>query len=219
MTDQPRLFLLTPVLDEVEPFLPRLTAALGSGAVAALLLRLRPDTDERALVNRVKAVVTAARASETAVIVAGPPTPLLATVAVRGGADGAHTEDLGAIRALRDALKAERSLGVGGLRTKHAAMEAGEAGVDYLLFGEPRPDGYVPDPDLTMERATWWAEIFEPPCAAYAASLSDVADAAATGAEFVALADAVWDHPEGPASGIVAAMRAIAAAKAGEGVA
>ena len=47
-------------------------------------------------------------------------------------------------------------------------MSAGEAGADYLLFGEPRPDGTIPALESVIERATWWAEIFETPCVAYA---------------------------------------------------
>jgi thiamine-phosphate pyrophosphorylase len=84
-------------------------------------------------------------------------------------------------------------------------MTFGEAGADYLLFGEPRPDGSLPSLESVVERASWWAEIFETPCAAYAPSLEAVAALAATHAEFVALGDAVWSHPDGPAAGVKAA--------------
>ena len=48
-------------------------------------------------------------------------------------------------------------------------MSLGEAGADYLLFGEPRPDGSLPSLESVVERAAWWAEIFETPCVAYRA--------------------------------------------------
>ena len=47
-------------------------------------------------------------------------------------------------------------------------MTLGEAGADYLMFGEPRPDGSLPALDEVVERAAWWAEIFETPCVAFA---------------------------------------------------
>src|SRR5829696_3232674 len=94
-------------------------------------------------------------------------------------------------------------------RVKALAPAAQEAGADYLLFGEPRPDGSLPPLDAVVERAAWWAEIFETPCVAFAPSLDAVPRLAATGAEFVAIADAVWDHPDGPAAAIRAALAAL----------
>jgi thiamine-phosphate pyrophosphorylase len=114
---------------------------------------------------------------------------------------------------LRADLKGERALGVGGLRSKDDAMSAGEAGADYLLFGEPRRDGSLPDLASVIERASWWAEIFEPPCVVYAPRLEDVPALAATGAEFVALGEAVWTFPEGPGTAVRKALAALAAAE------
>jgi thiamine-phosphate pyrophosphorylase len=110
---------------------------------------------------------------------------------------------------LRDRLKGERAIGVGGLRTKDDAMTLGEAGVDYLLFGEPRPDGSVPALESVVERAGWWAEIFETPCVAFAPTLDAVPQLAATRAEFIALGDAVWTHAAGPAEAVRLAIRAL----------
>ena len=202
-----RLLLLTPVLGEVEPFAARLGEALAGGEVAAVLVRLEA-ADERTLVKRVKSLVPLAERGGAALVLAAPGVPDLAAVAIRGGADGIHTEDLAMLGRLRETLTEERILGVGNVRARHDAMTAGEAGVDYLLFGEPRPDGYVPDREATLERAAWWADIFEPPCAAYAAALTEVAETARTGVDFVALGDAVWTHPDGPAAAIRVALAA-----------
>ncbi len=199
-----RLYLITPVLEDAS-FAPRLAEACATGAVAAVLLRLAP-ADERTLTNQVKALAPAAQEYGAAVIVTTDGKADLATIAARGGADGVHIAgDPTLVRELRDRLKSERALGVGGIRTKDDAMTFGEAGVDYLLFGEPRPDGSLPSLDSVVERASWWAEIFETPCAAYAPSLDAVETLAATNAEFVALGDAVWSHPDGPAAGVKAA--------------
>jgi thiamine-phosphate pyrophosphorylase len=83
-------------------------------------------------------------------------------------------------------------------------MRAGEAGADYLLFDA--------DFDETLERAAWWAEIFETPCVALARRLEEVGPLAASGAEFVMIGEAVWSDPRGPA----AAMREAAARIAAE---
>ena len=132
--------------------------------------------------------------------------------ALRGGADGIHVAgDPARLGGLRERLGGGRILGAGGLRSKHDAMTAGEGGVDYVMFGEPRPDGLLPPIAAVAERAAWWAEIFETPCVAYAPTLEALARLARTGAEFVALGDAVWDHPDGPAAAVRAALDALAA--------
>jgi thiamine-phosphate pyrophosphorylase len=199
-----RLYLITPVLEDAS-FAPHLSKACATGAVAAVLLRLKP-TDERTLTNQVKALAPAAQEHGAAVIVTTEAKADLATIAARGGADGVHIGgDPALLRETRDRLKSERAVGVGAIRTKDDAMAFGEAGADYLLFGEPRPDGSLPSLESVVERASWWAEIFETPCVAYAPSLEAVEPLAATHAEFIALGDAVWSHPEGPAAGVRAA--------------
>ncbi|MBF9198076.1 thiamine phosphate synthase [Microvirga terrestris] len=199
-----RLYLITPILED-SSFAPQLSEACATGAVAAVLLRLAP-ADERTLTNQVKALAPAAQEHGAAVIVTTQAKADLAAIAARGGADGAHVAgDPTLVRELRDRLKSERALGVGAIRSKDDAMTFGEAGVDYLLFGEPRPDGSLPSLESVVERASWWAEIFETPCAAYAPSLEAVEPLAATNAEFVALGDAVWSHPDGPAAAVKAA--------------
>ena len=69
------------------------------------------------------------------------------------------------------------------------------------------------DASSVGERVAWWAEIFTLPCVGYAASLADVGPLAEAGADFVALGDAVWQHPEGAAAAVAVAMRALATAR------
>jgi thiamine-phosphate pyrophosphorylase len=160
----------------------------------------------------VKALAPSAQDHGAAVIVTAEAKVDLANVAVRGGADGAHLSGANPalVRELRERLKGDRAVGVGGIRTKDDAMTLGEAGVDYLLFGEPRRDGSLPSLESVTERATWWAEIFETPCVAYAPSLEAVETLAATHAEFIALGDAVWNHPDGPAAAVKTAAETLA---------
>ena len=199
-----RLYLITPVLEDAS-FAPRLAEACATGAIAAVLLRLAA-ADERTLTNLVKALAPAVQENRAALIVTAEGEADLATIAARGGADGVHvTGDPTQMRELRDRLKDGRAIGAGQIRTKDEAMGWGEAGADYLLFGEPRRDGSLPSLESVVERAAWWAEIFETPCVAYAPGLEAVGELAATHAEFVALGDAVWSHEGGPAAAVRAA--------------
>jgi thiamine-phosphate pyrophosphorylase len=208
-----RLYLITPVLEDASAFAPRLAAACAAGDIAAVLVRLAV-ADERSLVNRLKALAPAVQEHGAALLFAVEGEADLATIAARGGADGVHLKgDLARIRALRERLGSDRAIGAGGIRTRDDAMIFGEAGVDYLLFGEPRPDGSLPPFDAVVERAAWWAEIFETPCVAFAPTLDALPALAATQAEFIALADAIWNHPAGAASAVRSAGQALAAAE------
>lgn len=208
----PLLYLITPLIDETRDFAPVLRDALAAAPASAVQLRLAPS-DERTLTRRAKEwaeIVQAANAAAILGIDLEPGQDLdLATIMMRGGADGIHVRDLEQGRALRERVRGERIVGIGNLRSRHDCMEAGEADLDYLMFGEPRLDDSIPAQDVALERATWWAEIFETPAVIYAPSLDDIANAVATGAEFIALRDAVFAHPDGAASGVAEAARRI----------
>ena len=112
-----------------------------------------------------------------------------------------------ALTAALDALKPDRIAGAGGLRSRHDAMLAGEAGADYVMFGEPDRLGVRPPLDALVERLEWWAEIFQPPCIGYAASLDEVSPLTQAGADFIAIGDWIWTHAQGPAAAVAAASR------------
>ncbi|MGJ3263616.1 MAG: thiamine phosphate synthase [Salinarimonas sp.] len=211
------LYLVTPIVEDPAAFAPILRAATAGGGAAAVLLRL-PLREERLLINHVKALAPVAQEAGAAVIVAVAgrgdaaegETIDLGRVATRAGADGVHARDLAEARVLRERLETDRIVGVGGFRTRHDAMTAGEIGVDYLMFGEPRADGSLPALEAVRERAAWWAEIFETPCVAYAPDLDAVAELGRTGAEFVALGEAAFADPEGPAAALARAREILA---------
>jgi thiamine-phosphate pyrophosphorylase len=209
-----RLYLITPLLDDADAFAPRLAEACAAGPVDAVLARFAV-ADERSLIKRVKALAPAAQDNGAALVIACEGAADLVTVAARGGADGVHVgADASALRDMRERLKGERAIGAGAIRSRDDAMALGEAGADYLLFGEPRADRSLPALDGVIERAAWWAEIFETPCVAYAPRLDDIPALAATRAEFIALGEAVWEHPDGPAAGVRAALDALNAQEA-----
>ncbi|KRE16914.1 hypothetical protein ASE63_14475 [Bosea sp. Root381] len=185
-----RLMLVTPPVADADAMAFKLMQAQAGGDVAAILLRLA-DGDERTRIERVKRLAGPVQAGNVALVVEAP-----ALIASRGGADGVHlTGGAEAIAEARSSLKSERIIGAGGLRSRHDAMDIGETGVDYVLFGEPRPDGSLPPLPAVIERASWWAEIFETPCVAYAPDAESVPALVETGAEFLALG--AWAFDEG----------------------
>lgn len=205
--EKSRLYLLTPPLAEtdVTDFAGLLADVLSAGDVACLLVRIAPSAegDAKAIVSRLAEIAGRAGA---ALLTDNDP-----RLAARAGADGAHIHGPG--EALDEALKSlkpERIVGAGLLRSRDDAMSAGEKGVDYVMFGEPRADGFIPPAEQTLERVAWWAEIFEPPCVGFAARLGDIAPLAAAGADFIALGDAIW-RAERPADALAQAQAALLA--------
>ena len=196
-----RLYLITPALaaPDLAALGPRFAAALAAGDVASVLARLAPGADAKRIVPPLLEI---AAAHDVALLVEGD-----ARLAVRLGADGVHVGAAEVGEAV-ESLKGERIVGAGALKLRDDAMEAGEAGADYVMFGEPNERGFAPPLEATLERVSWWAEIFEAPCVGYAAALADVAALAAAGADFVALGAAVWDAPD-PAEAVRAAMKGL----------
>ncbi len=217
MTPQPprqRLYLITPPVGDCETFARKLAAALDAGDVAAVLLRLA-DSDERTLVNRTKAIAAVVQPRDIALLLDGR-----ADIAIRAGADGAHLTGIAALTAALATLKPDRIAGSGGLRSRHDAMLAAEAGVDYVTFGEPDRSGGQggqgnqgnpgnrPAFDTVPERIAWWAELLQPPCVGYAANLDEVGALAQAGADFIALGDWIWT--DAPADSVAAAAGRLA---------
>lgn len=205
----PQLALLTPKITAAEAFLPVLQAVLAAGPVAAVILDFGPE-DGRDLTKVAKALVPAVQAAGAAALIVAPEDP---RVVARIGADGAHYP-LGH-PGLADAIATLRPrsiVGVGGLRTRHEAMEAGEMDIDYLMFGEPRPDGFVPETERTVERAEWWAGIFNTPAVAVAGEPAAVPPLVATGAEFLGVGPWLFTTPD-PAATLAEVFRLAGVAK------
>jgi thiamine-phosphate pyrophosphorylase len=200
----PRLYLATPPVADPAQIAPQLPALLAAADVAAVLLRLTPS-DERGMIQRTKALAAAVQNSGAALLLDGHYEQV-----ARSGADGANVSGVEAMQEALPTLKPDRILGVGGLATRHDAMVAGEAGADYVLFGEPDQQGERPSPDAIGERLGWWAELFEPPCVGFATSLEEARLFASSGADFVLVGDFIWQDARGPQAALVEAADAIA---------
>jgi thiamine-phosphate pyrophosphorylase len=201
----PRLYLATPDVDDPSPLVASLPGLLAEADVAAVLVRLKPS-DQRTMISRVKALAPAIQNSGVALLLDGH-----VELVARAGADGAHLTGVGTMQDALVSLKPDRIAGVGGLPTRHDSMAAGEAGADYVLFGEPDARGQRPSVEAITERLQWWAELFEPPCVGFAASIEEISEFAAAGADFVLVGDLIWADPRGAAAALREAGQAIRA--------
>src|SRR4051794_26814268 len=150
----PRLYLVTPTVEDAAAFARLLEPALAAADIAAVLLRLAPG-DEAELIGRIELLAPVAARAGAALVLDG-----YAELVGRSAADGAH---LTGIHALEDAvsrLNPGRIAGAGGMTTRHDAMLAAEADADYVLFGEPDINGERPSLSAIEDRVSWWAEVF-----------------------------------------------------------
>jgi thiamine-phosphate pyrophosphorylase len=199
----PRLYLATPDVDDPSLLAASLSGLLAEADVAAVLVRFKP-TDPRSLISRVKTLAPAIQSSGAALLLDGH-----VELVARAGADGAHLTGIEALQEALPTLKPDRIAGIGGLNTRHDSMTAGEAGADYVLFGEPDARGQRPSAEAVAERLQWWAELFEPPCIGFAASREEAHRFAAAGADFVLVGDLIWNDARGAAAALMDAEQAI----------
>ncbi|MGA0546705.1 thiamine phosphate synthase [Brevundimonas sp. VNH65] len=205
-----RLYLITPpVIDDLEAFAAALEAALGAGDVAALQIRLKP-ADEATIVRAVERLAPIARAQGVAVILNDRPDLAQAT-----GCDGVHVgQEDASVASARRIMGANAMIGATCHDSRDLAMEAAEAGADYVAFGaffatDTKATTHRPDPEIL----TIWQETVEVPCVAIGGITAETAgELARAGADFVAVSAAVWRHPEGPAAGVRALNAALATA-------
>ncbi len=204
----PRLYLATPEIDDPSQLAAGLPGLLAAADVAAVLLRLK-QTDQRTLISRIKALAPVVQDGGAALLLDGH-----VELAARAGADGAHLTGIAAMEDALPSLKPDRIAGVGGLTTRHDSMAAGEAGADYVLFGEPDARGQRPSVEAIAERLQWWAELFEPPCVGFAVSCEEAAEFAAVGADFILVGDFIWADPRGAETALIEVEQAIRQAHA-----
>ena len=199
---QCRLYLITPPrIDDPAGFARTLEAALAAGDVAALQIRLK-DVPDEVIESATQAILPAAQAHGVAVIMNDRP-----DLAVRLGCDGVHVGQTDA-----SCAEARRTVGPGGIvgvtchDSRHLAMDASEAGADYVAFGAVFPTSTKDAlTHAELEIFSIWQEVMQAPCVAIGGITTDNArQVAAAGADFIAVCSGVWSHPEGPAAAVAA---------------
>lgn len=206
-----RLYLITPPAVEPKAFAEDLKAAVDVGDVASLQLRLKDG--ERAAPDSVfrhvaEAVLPICHEYDVALLINDRP-----DLAVKLGADGVHIgQDDMPYPEARRLLGPDRIVGVTCHNSRHLAMEAAEAGADYVAFGAFFPtDTKQPKTQAEPEIISWWSELMEIPCVAIGGiTPENCAPLIEAGADFLAVSAGIWRHSEGPAAAVKAFHAAIA---------
>jgi thiamine-phosphate pyrophosphorylase len=190
-----QLYLVSP-LDVTGAFVDRLRRALDAGPVAAFQFRVK-GVDQHEAVRLAAPLQRICADADVAFIVND-----CASLAKRLGADGVHLgQGDGDVREAREMLGREAQIGVTCHDSRHLAMEAGEAGADYVAFGAfydttTKPSDYRPDPSIL----SWWTTLFASPCVAIGGiTPANAAPLIAAGADFIAVSNAVWGGDEAAA--------------------
>ena len=201
MTDRPcQLYLISP-LDVGGAFPDRLACALDAGPVAAFQFRVKGiDEHEAARLAEPLQAICAER--EVAFIVNDS-----ISLAKRIKADGVHLgQSDGDVREARERLGRDAQIGVTCHASRHLALDAGEAGADYVAFGAFFPsDTKATEHRAELDLLEWWQEYIELPCVAIGGiTPANCAPLIEAGADFLAVSGAVWGGDE------AAAVRAFA---------
>ena len=191
-----KLYLISP--QEVGGEFPkRLEAALEPGIAAAFQLRVK-NVEEHELARLAEPLQRICADAGVAFIVNDS-----MALTKRIGADGVHLgQSDGDVREARALLGPSAEIGKICHDSRHFAMEAGEAGADYVAFGAfypttTKPSDFRPDPSIL----SWWSSLFEIPCVAIGgitpANARPLVDA---GADFLAVCQAVWGKDDSAAA-------------------
>ncbi|KZY55479.1 thiamine phosphate synthase [Erythrobacter sp. HI0063] len=189
-----QLYLISP-LDVSGEFPQRLERALDAvpGLVTAFQFRVK-DIDQHEAARLAEPLQAICAAREVAFIV-NDSIPL----AKRLGADGVHLgQKDGTVEEAREELGREAQIGVTCHASRHLALEAGEAGADYVAFGAFFPSTtkqseHRPEPELVE----WWTGLIEIPCVAIGGiTPENCRPLIEAGADFLAVSGAVWNEDE-----------------------
>ncbi|WJS97920.1 thiamine phosphate synthase [Novosphingobium humi] len=211
-----QLYLISPA-DVGGDFPQRLARALDAGLkgrhrIAAFQFRVKGIDDHAAA--RLAAPLQAICAEREIAFIVNDSI----TLAKRLNADGVHLgqDDMarnGDVKIAREELGRDAQIGVTCHNSRHLALEAGEAGADYVAFGAFYPTTtkeveHHAEPELL----TWWQTLFEIPCVAIGGiNAENAAPLVRAGADFLAISGAVWNGDE--AANVKALMDAITAAQ------
>lgn len=189
----PRLYLVTPaVFDAGVP--DRVAALLDAFDIACVRLALA-TTDEDDVARAADTLRGACHARDV---------PLVVTdhfkLAKRLGLDGVHlTTGARLVREARKELGADNIVGAHARTSRHDGLTAAEIGADYVSFGPVTPSALGDGTTAPPELFAWWAEMIEVPIVAEGHLTPDAVATLAPHADFLALGDELWRHPDGEA--------------------
>jgi len=193
-----RLYLISPPKLSAANFLGPLKEALKGGDVASFQLRLKHVSDDeiRRAVDTLRPVV---QAHGTAFILNDRP-----DLAAELGCDGVHVGQEDASYSEARAALPDGIVGITCHDSRHLAMDAAEAGADYVAFGAFFPtQTKEPKTQAAPELLQWWAELMVVPCVAIGGiTVANARTLVDAGADFLAVSAGVWEHPDGAESAV-----------------
>ena len=199
MTERCRLYLITPPAFGPLAFAETLKRALDGGDVASLQLRLKDASDDEiARATEILAPIT--QRAGVAFILNDRP-----NLAAKLGADGVHIgQDDMPYAMARELMGPDRVIGVTCHDSRHLAIEASEAGADYVAFGAFFPtDTKDAKTHADIELLAWWSEVMIVPCVAIGGiTVANARPLVEAGADFLAVSAGVWRHDQGPAAAV-----------------
>jgi len=201
LSERCRLYLITPPKLEPRAFADDLRRALDGGDVACLQLRLKDVSDDD-IRRATEILMPIAQKADVAFILNDRP-----DLAAELRCDGVHVgQDDASYAEARAAVGRNAIVGVTCHNSRHLAMEAGEAGADYVAFGAFFPtQTKEPKTQADIELIQWWAEVMTVPCVAIGGITVENARALVeAGADFIAVSAGVWDFSQGPATAVAA---------------
>ncbi len=194
-----RLYLITPPVFEPAIFRRELKAALSGGDVAAVQLRIK-DAPNDAIRYAARELIGVTQDAGAAFILNDRP-----DLAAELGCDGVHVGQEDSPYAEARAIMGEnRIVGVTCHNSRHLAMEAAEAGADYVAFGAFYPtDTKDAQIRADIETLEIWAQTMETSCVAIGGvTVDNAAPLIRAGADFLAVSAGVWRYPDGPAAAV-----------------
>ncbi|HLY07363.1 MAG TPA: thiamine phosphate synthase [Rhizomicrobium sp.] len=196
-----RLYLVTPPVFDPQGFAESLRAALGAGDVASLQLRLKTAGDDQ-IRRAARVLMPIAQQAGVAFIVNDRP-----DLAAELGADGVHIgQDDMAYAETRARVGRDAIVGVTCHSSRHLAVDAAEAGADYVAFGAFFPTATKDAKTRAdIDLLAWWSDVMTVPCVAIGGIAVDNAKPLIdAGADFLAVSAGVWNYPAGPAAAVKA---------------
>lgn len=195
----PRLYLITPQTLVLDAFRETLAAVLDGCEIACVRLATATASEDE-LIRAGDALRAVCHARDVPLVIADH-----FRLAARLGLDGVHLTDGGRqLRAARTLLGADAIVGAHARASRHDGITAAEIGADYVSFGPLTPSSLGDGASAPFALFDWWSEMIEVPVVAEGGIAPEIAGALAGTADFLALGDEVWSHPDGPHAALAA---------------
>lgn len=202
-----RLYLITPPQFEISEFIENVKRAFDGGDIACLQLRMKDENMKTASDDKIKNaaenLLPICKERKISLIINDS-----AKLAKETGADGVHIGEKqdGTVEEARAIMEKNMIIGASCYDSRDRAMNAGEAGADYVAFGAFYPtQTKTPKGHPTPEILEWWSVYTTVPCVAIGGIKPENAvPLIKAGADFIAVVTGVWNHEGGAGAGVKA---------------